>query len=272
MSLAICSMHGALLREAQFTRDLLGAGVAQVRRAHYAAKGTYVLALLGLSSGLGRLGQLCLAFDHLLQHGKLPDPAQLNQDVGHGLLHMHERAEALVQQRGLQLQFLQRLNDPVHLAVLRCLQDFAQGGRYGRFDLSADAPAAADPLADWSRSVDAALFQKRVSAKKQAAIHHSAETVARVMGASPIGVQSGEPAGIATNLMDVSYRTSMTSAIAPYRQLYVLHVIRYWVDVLSALQQTAAQRQADVPNVAAVFASFLHADGYLKTNRAWEKG
>lgn len=216
----------ALLKEVQFTRDILGAGATQIRRANYASKGTYFLALVSLSTGLERLGKLCLMLDHLLQHGSFPDLAQLKRDIGHRLLLIHERTEALVQRRGLQLQFRQRLDDPIHLAALRCLHNFAEGDRYSNINLLVGAPSTSDPLADWSRTVDGPLFLSRVSSRKQADIRRNAQAVAAMMGSSSMVLHSAETGETITSLEDASYRTGVVKAISPHRQLCVLQIIR----------------------------------------------
>lgn len=261
----------ALLKEVQFTREILGAGATQIRRANYASKGTYFLALVSLSTGLERLGKLCLMLDHLLQHGSFPDLGQLKRDIGHRLLLIHERTEALVQRRGLQLQFRQRLDDPIHTAILRCLHNFAEGDRYSNINLLVGTPSSTDPLSDWQRTVDIPLFQHKVSSAKQVQVRRNAQDVARLMGPASMVLHTSEMGEIIDDLEDASYRTGVVEAVAPYRQLYVLQVIRYWVEVLGELQYPAMRVSDDIPHFSEVLAIFYNADSYMKTRKTWER-
>lgn len=53
----------ALQNEALFTKELLGIGVTQLYKANYAKKGIYYQAFTCLSTGLERIGKLCLILD-----------------------------------------------------------------------------------------------------------------------------------------------------------------------------------------------------------------
>jgi hypothetical protein len=45
----------ALLKEAQFTKEMLGSGATQIRKANYASKGTYFQAFTASPQGLNEL-------------------------------------------------------------------------------------------------------------------------------------------------------------------------------------------------------------------------
>jgi hypothetical protein len=261
----------ALLKEVQFTRDILGAGATQIRRANYASKGTYFLALVSLSTGLERLGKLCLMMDHLLLHGSFPDLAQLKREIGHRLSLIHERTQALVQRRGLTLQFRQTLDDPIHSAILGCLHNFAEGDRYANINLLAGAPSATDPVAAWHQEVDLPLFRLRVSPAKQARIRRNAQMIDQLIGPMSMVVHLSETGDAIDNLEDASFRTGAMEAVGPYRQLYVLQIIRYWVEVLGELQYPAMQVSDDIPHFSEVLAIFNNDDSYFRSRKTWEK-
>jgi hypothetical protein len=46
----------ALLREAEFTKQMLASGATQIRAANYATKGIYFQAFTSLSTGIERIG------------------------------------------------------------------------------------------------------------------------------------------------------------------------------------------------------------------------
>lgn len=63
----------ALLKEAQFTREMLATGPTRIRNANYAKKGVYFQAFTSLSTGLERIGKLRLIVDKTIKEGWLPD-------------------------------------------------------------------------------------------------------------------------------------------------------------------------------------------------------
>ncbi|ULQ61031.1 hypothetical protein K7I13_07200 [Brucepastera parasyntrophica] len=54
----------ALLKEAQFTCEMLCAGYTQIRKANYARRGIYFQAFTSISTGLERIGKLSLILDY----------------------------------------------------------------------------------------------------------------------------------------------------------------------------------------------------------------
>jgi hypothetical protein len=67
-----------------------------------------------------------------------------------------------------------------------------------------------------------------------------------------------------------SFRTGMFEAVAPLRQLYVLHVIRYFTELLLSLHDLMRSDE-DLPSFSEVFALFYNSDRYMRTRKAWEK-
>lgn len=64
----------ALADEATFTKEMLGSGATQIRKGNYASKGNYFQAFTSLSTGLERIGKLCLMLDYYIDNdGKFPD-------------------------------------------------------------------------------------------------------------------------------------------------------------------------------------------------------
>jgi hypothetical protein len=126
----------ALLSEAQFTKELLGSGATQVRQANYATKGIYFQAFTSLSTGLERIGKLCLIVDHYIENnGTFPDLNYLKHHIGHKLRVLYEKSQAVVAKRSIRLRMTNDLSDPVHQAILNVLHNFAQGDRYSNIDL-----------------------------------------------------------------------------------------------------------------------------------------
>ena len=76
----------ALVNEAMFTKDILGAGATQIRKGNYAQKGMYFQSFTSLSTGLERIGKLCLMLDYYIEHGgHFPDFRYLKNEIGHDI-------------------------------------------------------------------------------------------------------------------------------------------------------------------------------------------
>jgi len=136
----------ALSKEAEFTKEMLGSGATQIRNANYAAKGVYFQAFTSLSTGLERLGKLCLMLDHYIKHsGKFPDRGYLQNKIRHNIGLIHEKSAAVVTKCSISMKFLQNLNNPIHQAILKILSDFAQGERYSNINLVVGAKRRAIP-------------------------------------------------------------------------------------------------------------------------------
>ena len=73
-----------------------------------------------------------------------------------------------------------------------------------------------------------------------------------------------------TEFEDASYRTGMFEAVAPFRQLFILQIIRYWVELLWELSSIAQRKgQQDIPYMGEVFGGFYNSDSYFKTRKTW---
>jgi hypothetical protein len=66
--------------------------------------------------------------------------------------------------------------------------------------------------------------------------------------------------------------TGINEAVAPYRQLYVVQVIRYWTELLSSLQYKAMETGSqEIPFFSEIFAPFYNDDSYIRTRKTWDK-
>jgi hypothetical protein len=75
-----------------------------------------------------------------------------------------------------------------------------------------------------------------------------------------------------TDLEEASRMTGIYEAVAPYRQLYVLQIIRYWVELLLSLQDAAMKTGSqDIPSFSEIFRAFYNDDAYIRTRKTWDK-
>ncbi len=195
----------------------------------------------------------------------------MKEEIGHKISLIYERCEAVVRRRSLPLKYRRELNDPIHQEILAVLSDFAEGDRYSNIDILIGGKRRNDPIAAWYTEVDLPLFEAHVSSKKKRTIRANAEIVGNVMGPVTMVRHLSETGGTITEIEDASYRTGVFEAVGPYRQLYVLQVIRFWVELLSQLHDLARAKGLEIPHFLEIFAIFYNDDLYFKTRRTWDK-
>lgn len=259
----------ALLKEGQFTKDLLGAGATQIRRANYASKGTYFQAFTSLSTGLERIGKLALILDHYIDnHGRFPDFNYLKNEIGHDLVKLKEKAILVVQRRSLMVAFP---SSTIHGSIVQLLGDFAKGDRYSNLNLLVGSTRQSDPIAAWFNEVDMALYDSRVRQSNKAKITRNAQVVARMLGSCASVMHSSETGTEISDVEEASFRTGVFKAVAPYRQLYVLQIIRFWAELLRLLQYVAHNKGShNIPYFSELFAAFTNEDSYLRSRKTWD--
>lgn len=261
----------ALLREAAFTKQMLGAGATYIYAANYALHGMYFQAFSSLSVGLERLGKLCVMLDHAIDNnGAFPNDAQM-RGVGHDLTILYTRSQSIKASRGLNFKFLQDLSDPIQISILQTLSSFAKGDRYANIDLLARGKQSKDPIEAWARLVDEVLYREKISSKKQASIEEKA-TQSSALDDCSFVFHTAEDGTPIESYGDAALRTLKHEAIAPYRQLLVLQIIRYWVELLCDLEIPARNvKPDDVPFFNEILGPLCNSDAYIRTRKTWNK-
>jgi hypothetical protein len=263
----------ALTKEAQFTREMLGSGATQIRNANYASKGIYFQAFTSLSTGLERIGKLCLMLDHYIdRNGEFPDSNYMQREIGHNIAAIYEKSVLMIAKYAISMKFLQNLNDPIHQAILSVLSKFALGDRYSNIDLLVGGGRQNDPVASWFKQVDQPLYETRVTQRKKETIQANSVAIASMLNQHVMVLHTSEVGEEITDVEEASHMTGMYEAVAPYRQLYVLQAIRYWVELLSSLQYGAMKTGSqDIPFFTEIFAPFYNEDSYIRMRKTWDK-
>jgi len=146
----ISEIFKALAKEAEFTKEMLGSGATQIRNANYASKGIYFQAFTSLSTGLERIGKLCLMLDHYIDHNRqFPDSNYMKHEICHNIAVIYNKSTSIIVKYSISMAFLPHLNDPIHQAILSVLSKFALGDRYCNIDLLAGGRRQSDPIASW---------------------------------------------------------------------------------------------------------------------------
>jgi hypothetical protein len=263
----------ALNKEAQFTKEMLGAGATQIRNANYASKGVYFQAFTSLSTGLERIGKLCLMLDHYISHNRqFPDSSYMKNRIGHNIAAIYQQSKAIVARYSLTMTFLQHLGDPIQQGILSVLSEFALGDRYSNIDLLVGGRHQNDPVAAWFRQVDQPIYESRVPQKRKAAIQRKAAAVGSILASHVMVLHTSESGDEVTDLEQASHMTGVYEAVAPFRQLYVVQVIRYWSELLGLLQYKAMEAGGeDIPHFGEIFALFYNDDSYIRTRKTWDR-
>ena len=261
----------ALSKEAQFTKEMLGSGATQIRQANYASKGRYFQAFTSLSTGFERIGKLCLMLDHYIDHHcKFHEPGYLQSGIGHNIELIYEKSVAIIAKNAIPMKFLRDLSDPIHRAILTLLSRFALGDRYSNINLLVGRGQPNDPIASWFNEVDRPLYENRVAQRRKESIELKSELIELMVGQHAAVLHVSETGDEITDIGTASQMTGMYEAVAPYRQLSVLQIIRYWVELLSSLQyQAMGTGSQDIPFFTEIFAPFLNDDARLKKRKIW---
>lgn len=262
----------ALAKEAAFTKEMLGAGATQIRKANYAHKGIYFQSFTSLFTGLERIGKLCLMLDYYIDnHGKFPDFNYLKKDIGHKIDILYKRSLDVKNKRKIEFDFLQDLDGEIHQNILRILSSFAVGDRYSNINILTSSKQQNNPVSDWFFKVDALLFEQRVTGKKKHEIAHNAHVISEMTQISTIVMHSSESGTEINNVEEASFRAGMQQAVAPYRQLYVVQIIRFWFELLRSLQYIAMElNNQDIPFFDEIFGKFYNPDSYIRTRKTWD--
>jgi len=268
------STFRALLGETEFTKEILCSGVTQIRHANYTRKGRYFQAFTALSTGLERLGKICLMLDyHIDNRGQFPDITYMRRTIGHDIELLLSRTTEVCEKRNLSLQFGIPSWEPEHEAIIKILSGFAKGDRYSYLDALVDGGRPSDPVAAWFKCVDKPLFERHVTDGEKRKIRENAHVIAQMMAPYAAVVHTAESGAEVANIEEASWLTGMQEAAASYRQLYTLQVIRFWVDAIFELQFEAMKVESATPSIpymSEVLGAFYNRDSELRAIKDWE--
>lgn len=262
-----------LADEAEFTSQILRSGVTQIGKANYALKGKYFQAFISLSTGLERIGKICLILNYYIdQGGKFPDSDYFKTNFGHNLIKLFNESKMIIKTNKFKFQFIDSLDDEIQISIIKILSQFATGDRYRNLNLLTNQNVKNNPISIWSKEIDDKLYEKHISAKKKKRIDLNAKIVANTMGHFSIVLHSNEKGEIITDLEETSRMTGKFEAVKKYRQLYVSQIIRYWVEILDKLQNGAMNLgKQEIPSMTEMFAIFYNEDSYLKTRTNFDR-
>ncbi|WP_156160210.1 hypothetical protein [Pseudomonas sp. 2(2015)] len=264
-------IFNALCKEAMFSKELLGAGATQIRKANYATQGLYFQAFSNLSIGLERIGKLCLTLDHFIEtNGKFPNQEYLKNTIGHDLIKLYEQSQGVIKKRKLNIRSLPALDHKIHKNIMTILSKFAKGDRYSNFDFLVGGRQS-NPTAEWYSKVDTEIYKNDISERKKQIIKGNSEITGQIMSRLGMVWHTSEQGTEINTHEDASHRTGVFEAVAPKRQLYILQMIRYWAEVLFELQYLSMNINHEAtPYFNEILGGFGNDDSYFRTRKTWD--
>ncbi|SCZ08590.1 hypothetical protein SAMN03080606_04134 [Alkaliphilus peptidifermentans DSM 18978] len=251
---------------------LYHSSITQIRKANYATKGIYYQAFICLSTGLERIGKICLILDYYINsNGEFPDLSYVKKNIGHDIKLIYEQSIAIAEKRSIDFNFMKDLNGEIHQDILKILSDFAKGDRYSNINIIVGCEQKSDSIKRWYENIDKFLYEMHVTEKKKRRILQNAEIIDQITNGIALVRHISEDGSILGNVASASFQTGMYEAVAPYRQLYVLQVVRFWVELIRALQYEAMKLgKEDIPFFSEIFGLFYNSDQYFRSRKTWD--
>ena len=266
------NQFNALSNEAQFTGHILADGVTQIRKANYAFKGIYFQSFTSLSTGFERIGKLCLILDYCIDNnGNYPSNNFMKNEIGHNINRLYKKSQEITEKYNFKYDFMQNLESDIHRIILDIITSFAKGDRYSNIDLITDNKNYEDPIKRWNKQVDKYIYENLVSENKKQKIESDANLIEELCKDYIFVQHFGEDEEQITSLKNASFRTGIFEAVAPYRQLFVFQIIRYFSEVLTSLQYLILKEtHYEIPYFSDIFRIFYNDDKYIKSRKTWQ--
>lgn len=256
-----------LNNEVSFARSCLGLGLTQIRKANYAELGIYWQAFTNLSVGLERLAKLVILLDYLIHNnGNYPDFETLKR-YGHNLNKLYKISQEISNRNSIKFNYYSELNEYIHINILDVLNNFAKGERYANLDFLTGA-SNKNPVSDWSLKIDDWIWDNQITKNKKEVILKNA-SLWKLMPFHCYHIT--ETNQIIRDAVEASILTGKFEAVAPYRVLYTVQIIRYWSELLRELQYLCHIKQINTPSFSEHFSLFLTDDSYIKGRKDFTK-
>ena len=259
----------ALCKEAQFTVEMLCSGYTEIRKANYAKRGVYFQAFTSLSTGFERIGKLCYLLIYAIEHGgSFPTDNDLKNVLRHDIIKLYKLIIEYKNKHDIKYDVLQDLDKPIYQSILNVLSRFAKGDRYANIDLLINNRSYDDPISVWYKDVDLVIFQEKISDKKKEKIKRDASLVHYLTSNFVMIRHTGEDGKEINTAFEGSLRTGINDAVAPYRQLYVFHIIRFFAESLQEIESIARRKHFfEIPYFNEIFRVFYNDDSYFKNRK-----
>lgn len=207
--------------------------------------------------------------------GSIPNENYIRKH-GHNLIGLYKSCYEIAENRDIRFRFLNSLETDVQQKMLSILNSFAESaGRYHNINILTNANIKEDCMKRWKIEIDDVLYNECVSVKKKRKIEENARMIADIGERFTLVEYISEEGEVMNNIKEASEQTGIWEAVAPYRQLYMLQIIRFFVEILIALCYEAMKvkdkGKIDIPYLSEVFGLFYNSDAYFRSRKTWDK-
>lgn len=263
--------HIALLREGALAAHLLGSGVTGLRKVNTGNPGAFSSTLFSLSIGFERAGKLVFIVDHCIETDKFPTDAQLRQ-LHHDISTLFGTVVGIAENRFGKNDCPAVPNDPIHIAIIEALSEFAKATRYHNLDLLVGGKSASmlSPEKTWAEKVGREILKRHYRPEKQSADAAFASHVGRAFASHSTVRILGQGEQFIQSMDEVIIHEQQLEIIQRFAQFYTLQIIRFFAMTLGRLQSLAHGKTMEaIPYFSELFAVFYNNDAYFKRRKTW---
>lgn len=255
---------------------MIASGITNIGKANYAKKGIYFQAFTGFSTGLERLGKLCALVDQIIYFKGLPPQDEfaklLKGELRHDLIKISAKCDEIKMRRGFRFEFDQDINNEVSQKILQIMSRFAKGDRYSNIDFLTSTRDYIDPIVAWCTEVDLYIYDKLLSNKRKLRITKQAHLTSGLLQDSATVYFVSDSGVELTSVFEASWNTGVFEAVSPIRQLCLLKIARYFLELLRSLESEARGVCGEyIPFFSELFACYYNPDAVLKRIKNWER-
>jgi hypothetical protein len=262
-------LFNALLKEAQFTSEMLSAGYEQIGKANYAKKGIYFQAFTSLSTGIERLGKICLILEYIISNkGNLPTDEYIKKEIGHDLEKIYLQIRKIKEKYKFNLEGLQDLDNKIYKNIISILSRFGKGDRYSNIDLIINKRGYIDPITSWYTDIDMEIFNNNVKKTKKDYIEKTSQFLDNILSQNSMVVHTSEDESQINTMYKYNFHSQIYYAVEQYRRIYVYQIIRYFVEILIGLQRYIQENNLfNIPYFSEIFSIYYWDEKYIRRRK-----
>jgi hypothetical protein len=261
----------ALLREGALAAHLLGSGVTDLRRVHTGNPGAFSSTLFSLSLGFERAGKLAFIVDHCIEKDTFPTDAQLRQ-LHHDINTLFRAVVEIAENRFRKNECPPVPNEPIHIAIIEALSEFAKATRYHNLDLLVGGKSASmlSPETTWAEKVGKEILKRHYIPEKRRSDAAFASSVTNALPGHSIIRVLGQRDQFMQSMAEVIMHEQQLEIIQRFAQFYTLQIIRFFAMTLGHLQSLVHGKTMEaIPYFSELFAVFYNDDTYFKRRKTW---
>lgn len=262
----------ALKNEAQFTKEVLGAGATSIRKANYSEKGIYFQAFTSLSTGFERMAKICVIIDkYIANNGNFQKTSSIRGKFGHNLTKLNKEIKNINEKRSMQIFFEYENCEKYWAKIIKILSDFGKGDRYSNIDSLLKKDLQKDPIERWVTEVDNLFYIEKVSKRKKDEIKREADFIGPEIENMTLVDHTSEKGEKIDTVKDGLELSMIQKATSVYRQFFVVKLIRFYMEILWNLQNEAQKfGREEIPFFHEIFGGFFVPDSKIKRKKRWD--